>query len=236
MFTLPPLPYAASALEPHISALTLALHHGKHHKGYVDTLNRLLDGSAMASLPLAEVIQQTHSSAAHLTIFNNAAQSWNHEFFWKSMKPTGGGPVDGDLKILIEHDIGDAKAFAAAFSKAAQAHFGSGWVWLVVTGGVVGIVATHDADLPPVHGRTPLLCCDLWEHSYYIDYHNRRAEYVTAFLDHLANWDFANANLQAAAAAMNEAGNEAGSEGGTLRMEPNDPQIVIPAAHIGGEK
>ncbi len=120
------------------------------------------------------------------------------------MKPGGGGPPNGDLKVLIEHDIGDAKAFDEAFAKAATSHFGSGWIWLVVTDGVVGIVATHDADLPPVHGRTPLLCCDLWEHAYYLDYHNRRAEWVAAFLDNLVNWDFANANLTAAAAAMNE--------------------------------
>ena len=204
MFTLPPLPYAEDALEPHISAQALALHHGKHHKSYVDTLNKLLSGDYLADLPLADVIQQSHGLAGRIPIFNNAAQSWNHEFFWQSMKPGGGGPSDGDLKVLIEHDIGDAKAFGEAFSTAAASHFGSGWVWLVVTSGVVGIVATHDADLPPVHGRTPLLCCDLWEHAYYLDYQNRRAEWVAAFLDHLANWDFANANLTAAAAAMNE--------------------------------
>lgn len=204
MFTLPLLPYAKTALEPHISAQTLALHHGKHHKAYVDTLNTLLVDNAMAGLPLAEVIKQSHGVADCHVIFNNAAQSWNHEFFWQSMRPGGGGPPDGDLKVLIEHDIGDAEAFGEAFAKAAAAHFGSGWVWLVVTDGVVAIVATHDADLPPLQGRTPLLCCDLWEHAYYLDYQNRRADFVTAFLDHLANWDFANANLTAAAAAMNE--------------------------------
>jgi Fe-Mn family superoxide dismutase len=204
MFTLPPLPYAEDALEPHISAQTLVLHHGKHHKTYVDTLNKLLADSALADVSLAAVIEQSHGNAARSTIFNNAAQSWNHDFFWQSMKPGGGGPPNGDLKVLIEHDIGDAKAFEAAFSAVAASHFGSGWIWLVATEGVVAIVATHDADLPPVHGRTPLLCCDLWEHAYYLDYHNRRAEFVTGFLDHLANWDFANANLTAAAAAMNE--------------------------------
>jgi superoxide dismutase, Fe-Mn family len=204
MFTLPPLPYAEDALEPHISGQTLALHHGKHHKTYIDTLNKLLTDNPLADLPLAEVIKQSHDIPAHHTIFNNAAQSWNHDFFWKSMKPGGGGPPNGDLKVLIEHDIGDAKAFEAAFSAVAASHFGSGWIWLVATEGVVAIVATHDADLPPVHGRTPLLCCDLWEHAYYLDYQNRRAEFVTVFLDHLVNWDFANANLTAVAAAMNE--------------------------------
>ncbi len=221
MFTLTKLPYAEDALEPHISVETLALHHGKHHKSYVDTLNKLLVGDDLAELPLSEVIHESHGFAARHSIFNNAAQNWNHDFFWKSMKPDGGGPSTGDLKIMIEKDIGDAKAFAAAFSKAAAKHFGSGWVWLVVTEGVIGIVTTHDADLPPVHGRTPLLCCDLWEHAYYLDYHNRRADFVTAFLDHLANWDFANANLAAAAAAMNE-------EAPTL-LEPNDSSLVIPA-------
>jgi superoxide dismutase, Fe-Mn family len=221
MFTLPKLPYAENALEPHISAETLALHHGKHHKAYVDTLNKLLDGEALAGLPLEEVIRESHGFAARHTIFNNAAQSWNHDFFWKSMTPGGGGPPTGDLKVMIEKDIGDAKAFAAAFNKAAAKHFGSGWVWLVVTEGVIGIVATHDADLPPIHGRTPLLCCDLWEHAYYLDYQNRRADFVSAFLDHLANWDFANANLTAAASAMNE---KAPTE-----LEPNAPSFVMPA-------
>ena len=204
MITLPPLPYAENALEPHISAQTLALHHGKHHKGYVDALNKLLVDNTLAELPLAEVIRQSHGYSARRTIFNNAAQCWNHDFFWKSMRPGGGGAPSGDLKVLIEHDIGDARAFVAAFSEAAASHFGSGWVWLVVTDGVAGIVATHDADLPPLHGRTPLLCCDLWEHAYYLDYQNRRAEFVTVFLDHLANWDFANANLAAATSALDD--------------------------------
>ena len=228
MFTLPRLPYAADALDPHITAQTLELHHGKHHKGYVDTLNKLLADSDLAGLALDEVIKQTHGDPARSTIFNNAAQSWNHDFFWKSMKPGGGGLPDGDLKVLIEHDIGDAEAFAEAFSAAAAAHFGSGWIWLVATDGVVGIVATHDADLPLVHGRSALLCCDLWEHAYYLDYQNRRAEFVTAFLDHLANWDFANANLTAAAAAMNEAE--------PITMEPNAAPPVIPATRTGDGK
>jgi superoxide dismutase, Fe-Mn family len=221
MFTLPKLPYAEDALEPHISAETLALHHGKHHKTYVDTLNKLLKGDALADLPLEEIIRESHGFAARHTIFNNAAQIWNHKFFWKSMKPDGGGPPTGDLKVMIEKDIGDAKAFAAAFNKVASKHFGSGWVWLVVTEGVIGIVATHDADLPPIHGRTALLCCDLWEHAYYLDYQNLRADFVAAFLDHLANWDFANANLAAAASAMNEVA--------STELEPNAPSFVMPA-------
>jgi superoxide dismutase, Fe-Mn family len=202
MFSIAKLPYAEDALEPYMSAETLALHHNKHHKSYVDTLNTLLVDDALADLTLEDVIRESHGFAARHTIFNNAAQSWNHDFFWRSMKPGGGGPPMGDLKILIEHDIGEPKAFRDAFIKAATKHFGSGWVWLIVTQGVVGIVTTHDADLPPVHGRTPLLCCDLWEHAYYLDYQNRRADFVEAFLDHLANWDFANANLEKATAEM----------------------------------
>jgi Fe-Mn family superoxide dismutase len=222
MFTLPKLPYAEDALEPHISAQTLKLHHGKHHKTYVDTLNTLVAGDALAKMSLAEIIQESHGDPARQSIFNNAAQSWNHDFFWKSMKPGGGGLPDGDLKVLIEHDLGDDAAIAEAFADAAAAHFGSGWVWLVVSDGVVGIVTTHDADLPPVHGRTPLLCCDLWEHAYYLDYHNRRADFVKTFLDHLVNWDFANANMGKAASATNESAPDT--------MEPNREPVVFPAS------
>jgi Fe-Mn family superoxide dismutase len=222
MFTLPKLPYAEDALEPYISAQTLALHHGKHHKTYVDTLNKLLEGDPLADLPLDAVIRESHGFAARHTIFNNAAQSWNHDFFWKSMKPDGGGPPTGDLKVMIEKDIGDAKAFAAAFNKAAAKHFGSGWAWLVVTEGVIGIVTTHDADLPPVHGRTPLFCCDLWEHAYYLDYQNQRADFVKAFLDHLVNWDFANVKLATAASEMNE--------DKSTPLEPNEASFVIHAS------
>jgi superoxide dismutase, Fe-Mn family len=221
MFTLPKLPYAEDALEPHISAETLALHHGKHHKGYIDTLNKLLVGDALADLPLNEVIHQSHGLAARQTIFNNAAQSWNHDFFWKSMKPDGGGAPTGDIKMLIERDIGDDAAFRSAFSEAAAKHFGSGWVWLVATDGAIGIVTTHDAELPALNVRTPLLCCDLWEHAYYLDYQNRRADFVTAFLDHLLNWDFANGNLAAAASAMNEET--------PMGVEPNTAPFVIVA-------
>jgi Fe-Mn family superoxide dismutase len=198
MFTLPPLPYPEDALAPHISAMTLALHHGKHHKGYVDTLNKLLEGNALADLPLAEVIEQSHDYAARLLIFNNAAQSWNHDFFWKSMKPGGGGAPTGAILAEIEHYFGDWKAFSAEFATIAAAHFGSGWIWLVKADETLAIVTTHDADLPPLHDQVPLLCCDLWEHAYYLDFQNRRAEFVTAFLDHLANWDFALANMAAA--------------------------------------
>jgi superoxide dismutase, Fe-Mn family len=219
MFTLPKLPYAEDALEPHISAQTLALHHGKHHKTYIDTLNKLVAGDALAELSLEAVIQESYEVPARQMIFNNAAQSWNHDFFWKSMKPGGGGTPMGDLKLMIEHDFGDIEAFFTAFNKAAAEHFGSGWVWLVATDGVIGIVTTHDADLPLAHGRSPLLCCDLWEHAYYLDYQNRRADFVMAFLEHLANWNFAFSNLTAVESELSE---EVPSQ-----MEPNDPSLVV---------
>lgn len=212
MFTLPKLPYSKTALEPYISAQTMKLHYGKHHQGYIDKLNSALVGDALEGLSLEEVVEQSHGFAMRQTIFNNAAQAWNHDFFWKSMMPDGGGPPSGDLKVMIEHDIGDGKAFTKAFHKAADAHFGSGWVWLVMTEGVIAIVTTHDADLPIVHGRSPLICCDLWEHAYYLDYHNKRADFVDVFLDKLINWNFANANLATAASQMNEGAGEEGEQ------------------------
>ena len=197
MFALPELPYAEDALAPHISAQTLSLHHGKHHKGYVDTLNALLDGGPMAELSLDDVIRQSRGDTARQKIFNNAAQSWNHDFLWKSMDPKGGGAPTGKVKALVERDIGNMQTFAKAFGEAGAGHFGSGWVWLILNGGKVEIMTTHDADLPMVHGHMALLTCDLWEHAYYLDRQNRRPEYIEAFLDNLVNWDFANANLAA---------------------------------------
>lgn len=195
MFTLSKLPYAQAALEPYVSAETMALHHGKHHKAYVDKLNVLLDGNGLAEQPLAQVIKKTAGVAADREIFNNAAQCWNHDFFWKSMKPDGGSMPTGAIADAIGRDIGGELAFKTDFLKAAAAHFGSGWIWLVLSDDVVEIVTTHDADLPPIHGRTALLACDLWEHAYYLDYQNRRPDFVQTFIEHLANWDFANANL-----------------------------------------
>jgi len=197
MFTLPELPYAEDALAPHISAQTMALHYGKHHKGYVDTLNKLLADDPVETLSLIVVVHQTYGIEALKPVFNNAAQSWNHDFFWKSMKPGGGGAPSGAIATHISRDFGSDADFAAAFNKAAAAHFGSGWIWLTVSDNMIEIMTTHDADLPLVHDRTALVCCDLWEHAYYLDYHNRRPEFVQTFLDHLINWDFANANLAA---------------------------------------
>jgi superoxide dismutase, Fe-Mn family len=203
MFSLPDLPYPEDALAPHISSKTMKLHHSKHHKTYVDKLNELLADDPMADLPLEEVVKCSHGDAATSAIFNNAAQSWNHDFFWKSMAPQGGGAPAGAVKRLIDRKFGDAKAFNKAFTDAAAAHFGSGWVWLVLNGDALEIVTTHDADLPLVHGLVALVTCDLWEHAYYLDYQNRRPEFVGTFLDHLINWHFANANLAAANGAEN---------------------------------
>lgn len=195
MFTLPKLPYAQDALAPHISGETMKLHHGKHHKSYVDKLNELLVGDPLADLPLEDVIQRTHGNQEKQTIFNNAAQIWNHDFFWTSMLPDGGGAPTGPVRQLIDDKFGDAKAFGKAFSEAAVAHFGSGWIWLVLDGEALKIVTTHDADLPLVHGWTALATCDLWEHAYYLDYQNRRPEFVQTFLDQLIDWDFVNENM-----------------------------------------
>ena len=196
MFTLKPLPYAQDALEPHISAETMSYHYGKHHKAYVDKLNDLLKDDPLADLPLEEVIHRTHGVDGKETIYNNAAQIWNHDFFWRSMSPDGGGEPSGNIKKLIADHIGSPEDFQTAFAEAATKHFGSGWAWLVYADNAVRIVTTHDAEVPFEKGETPLLCCDVWEHAYYLDYQNRRPDFVKAFLEHLVNWDFANANLE----------------------------------------
>lgn len=188
---LPPLPYARDALEPFMSAQTLAHHHGEHHRKYVDTLNQLVAGTRFESMSLSEIIQQTADDSANRKIFNNAAQAWNHAFFWNCMKPHGGGAVPkGPLSHRIEADFGDFEAFAKAFKDEATGHFGSGWAWLVLDAGKLRVVSTHDAGNPLVNGQLPLLTCDLWEHAYYLDYQHRRADFVSAFLNHLVRWEF----------------------------------------------
>jgi Fe-Mn family superoxide dismutase len=192
--TLPELPYAQDALEPLVSAKTLSFHHGKHHAAYVANTNRLVEGSPLANAPLEEIVAaaaKDHKTA----LFNNAAQVWNHSFLWHSMAPKGGGAPRGEIAQRIEKDFGGYAAFAETFSAAATGQFGSGWAWLVLDQGKLAVVATANADTPLVHGKTPLLTLDVWEHAYYLDYQNRRPDYVKTFLDHLANWDFANANL-----------------------------------------
>lgn len=192
--TLPDLPYDINALEPHISANTLSFHHGKHHQAYVTNLNNLIQNTDLIDKSLEEIIHATAQKADKVGIFNNAAQVWNHTFFWNCMKPNGGGQPTGDLKSEIEKIFGSYEAFASEFKQAAVTQFGSGWAWLVKDNGKLRIMKTSNADLPMVHGATALLTCDVWEHAYYLDYQNRRPDYVDTFLNHLVNWDFA-ANL-----------------------------------------
>ena len=196
-FTLPALPYAQDALEPSISARTMGFHYGKHHQAYVDNLNKLVAGTPWAAgTPLERVVLESAGVADKAAVFNNAAQAWNHTFFWNSMKPGSGGKPAGRLLKLVEKSFGSFDEFKNAFVTAAVAQFGSGWVWLVQEGDTLKIVKTSNADTPIAHGQTALLTCDVWEHAYYLDYQNRRNDFVQAFLDHLANWEFAVSQLK----------------------------------------
>ena len=196
-FTLPPLPWAKDALEPYITAKTMGFHYDKHHRAYVDNLNKLLAGKAPpAKLSLESLITESAGKAESTAIFNNAAQAWNHDFFWKSMKKGGGGLPKGALLDRIKSTFGSFDKFRTAFVASGAAQFGSGWVWLVAEGKVLKIVTTANADTPIAHGQKPLLTCDVWEHAYYLDYQNRRKDFLQAFLDHLANWDFAASQLK----------------------------------------
>ena len=196
-FTLPELPYAQNALEPHISANTLSFHYGKHHQAYVTNLNNLVKDTPMAEMSLEEVIMASAKDSAKAGIFNNAAQVWNHTFYWHCMKPNGGGKPAGALAQRIEADFGSYEKFAEAFKQAATTQFGSGWAWLVEENGKLKITKTGNADLPMAHGQKALLTCDVWEHAYYLDYQNKRPDYVSVFLDKLVNWDFVAKNLAA---------------------------------------
>lgn len=193
--TLPDLPYAKAALEPHISARTLDFHHGKHHKGYVDKANAAIEGTDLAGKSLETIVKAVAEDPDRKGLFNNAAQAWNHAFFWQCMKPAGGGKPSGRLAERIEADFGGYLQFAAAFKNAGATLFGSGWVWLTLKGGKLNILQGANADTPIIHGEKPLLVVDVWEHAYYLDYQNRRADYLQAFLDHLVNWDFVKINL-----------------------------------------
>lgn len=192
-FTLPDLPYAKDALEPNISAETLEYHYGKHHNAYVTNLNGLVEGTDMAGKSLEEII-----ASAEGGVFNNAAQVWNHSFYWKCMKADGGGTPGGSLAAAIDRDFGSFDAFKEQFAKAGATLFGSGWTWLVMEGGTLKITQTSNADLPLKHGQTALLTMDVWEHAYYIDYRNARPAYIEAFLSKLVNWDFVADNFTAA--------------------------------------
>ena len=194
-FSLPPLPYADNALEPLISANTLSFHYGKHHKAYVDNLNKLVEGKDLAQMSLEDIIRKSAGDAALVGVFNNAAQIWNHTFYWNSLKPNGGGKPTGAIAAAIDKDLGGYDKFKADFANAAVTQFGSGWAWLVSDAGVLKIVKTGNAEVPLTKGQKPLLTIDVWEHAYYLDYQNLRAKYVETLIDKLLNWDFANANF-----------------------------------------
>jgi len=189
-FELPPLPYAMDALAPHISQETLEYHYGKHHQTYVTNLNKLTEGTELADASLEDVIAKAEGG-----LFNNAAQVWNHTFYWSSMKPGGGGEPTGELAAEIEKAFGSYAEFRAAFVDAATTQFGSGWAWLVQGADGLEVMKTSNADLPMRHGARALLTIDVWEHAYYIDYRNARPRYIETFMDHLVNWDFAAQNL-----------------------------------------
>jgi superoxide dismutase, Fe-Mn family len=189
------LPYDVSALEPHMSAKTFEFHYGKHHAAYVTNLNNLTKDSPLADNSLEEIIKATFGDTSKAGIFNNAAQVWNHTFFWNSMKPSGGGAPTGDLAAKIDAAFGSFDKFKEEFKTAATTQFGSGWAWLVKDGDTLKITKTGNAENPLVHGQTPLITLDVWEHAYYIDYQNRRPDFISTYLDSLVNWDFAAANL-----------------------------------------
>jgi superoxide dismutase, Fe-Mn family len=190
-FELPALPWEKNALEPHITSETLDYHYGKHHNAYVNNLNGLTEGKPEADKSLEELIKTTEGG-----LFNNAAQVWNHTFYWNSMKPGGGGAPSGALAEAINKDFGSFDKFKEEFSNAAKTQFGSGWAWLVKGGdGKLKVVKTGNADCPIRTGDTPLLTIDVWEHAYYIDFRNARPKYIETFLNHLANWDFAAKNF-----------------------------------------
>ncbi len=192
---LAPLPYADTALAPVISQNTLSFHYGKHHKAYVDNGNKALAGSSLAQKSIPEILRATAGKPDQTAIYNNVGQAWNHDFYWKSMKAAGGGAPTGRMGDRLKADLGGYDAFRAVFTKAATGRFGSGWAWLVDTNGKLEIVDTPNADNPLTTDKKPLLVLDVWEHAYYLDYQNRRADYVGAWLDKLVNWEFAEANL-----------------------------------------
>ena len=195
-FELPPLPYPADALEPDYSAKTFSFHHGKHHKAYVDNLNKLIAGTDLEGKSLEELILLSAPDATKVGIFNNAAQVWNHTFFWNCMTPGGGGKPTGKLAKAIDEAFGSYEQFAEQFKATAVGRFGSGWGWLVLDGGALKIVNTINADTPMTKNQAALLTVDVWEHAYYLDYQNRRPDFVQAFLDKLVNWDFVADNLK----------------------------------------
>ena len=193
-FTLPELPYAKDALAPHMSAETLDFHHGKHHKAYVDKTNGMLADKGLEDASLLAVIKAAKDKGDK-KLFNNAAQIWNHSFFWQCLAPAGSTSLKGELKTMVERDFGSAAAMLEKLATESADHFGSGWGWLVLDGAKLKVTSLHDADTPAVHDLVPLLTLDVWEHAYYIDYRNERPKFVKSVLDNLVNWDFVAQNL-----------------------------------------
>ncbi|HEY1719632.1 MAG TPA: superoxide dismutase [Magnetospirillaceae bacterium] len=196
--TLPPLPFDAKALEPHMSANTLGFHHDKHHAAYVTNYNNLTKDTPLANKPLEAVLSDVAGDSSKIGIFNNGAQVWNHTFFWNSLAPKGGGKPGGKIAAKIDSDLGGYEKFVEAFKTAATTQFGSGWAWLVLDKGKLAVTKTANADTPLVHNQTPLLTLDVWEHAYYLDFQNRRPDFVQTYLDHLLNWSFAEQNFEKA--------------------------------------
>ena len=194
MFTLSSLPFSPQALEPHISAKTLEFHYGKHHQAYVDNLNKLISGTDLESKSLEEIIISSFNQAENVAIFNNAAQVYNHDFYWQSLSPQIVTP-GLEMMALINDSFGDLEKFKEQFLALALSQFGSGWAWLIIEEGKLKLIKTTNADTPIAHGQKPLLVIDVWEHAYYLDYQNRRADYVKNILDNLLNWNFADKEL-----------------------------------------
>ncbi|MDR3518205.1 MAG: superoxide dismutase [Azospirillaceae bacterium] len=190
-FELAPLPFAQDALEPYISAHTLSFHYGKHHQAYVTNLNNLTKDSPLATQSLEDIIKGSAGDASKAGLFNNAGQVWNHNFFWNSLKKDAADRIPGEIETRLNADFGSVQAFKDAFAQAAVTQFGSGWAWLIVEDGKLKVTKTANADTPLAHGQHALLTVDVWEHAYYLDYQNRRPDFVKVFLDHLVNWDFA---------------------------------------------
>lgn len=193
-FVLPELPFEKDAFQPHFSVETFEYHHGKHHNAYVTNLNKLLEANnEMQNMDLETIIAQSNGN--NIGVFNNAAQIWNHTFFWHSIKPNSGGKPTGDILAAIENDFGSYEKFADQFKQAALAQFGSGWAWLVSRDGKLEIMKTANAETPITENVCPIIACDVWEHAYYIDYRNKRPDYVSTFIDNMINWDFAEMNF-----------------------------------------
>lgn len=196
MITIPELPFTKDALEPYISSRTLDFHYGKHHNAYVVNTNKLLENHALKDKTLEEIIESTAGDSSQAGLFNNAAQVWNHTFYWSSIKPKGGGQPTGKIADRINKDLGGYDKFVASFQTAGVGQFGSGWAWLVVNkNGKLEVIKTANADTPLARGLKPVLTLDVWEHAYYLDYQNRRPDYVKSLMENLLNWDFANSNI-----------------------------------------